>query len=380
LTAIVKDGRWPITGSAYLITDRYEVTVSIADDVATVLLASIRQSEHQQLFTNDTFVTRKQKQLIGQFKMELGTNGLPDKNTIEMAKYLISLFKANPQNGIENNILLTNNLTKLQVRQQFKNVTGMTGVEDMFIGLSQAKERQEIKDYVDILFSTMMFENSNIDNGFTQMAQITGANTLYTKLMQVLLDKQLKLKKITFGVNSSANGKYDTYSNILIYEMNSSAFQNVKITDAKTLVHELLHAYVDLISGKPLGVKQDEGMAYALEHGYFSMTTGIYKNLYKVESYLKAGNMTEALTEWNLLVNGNTTKSIEDVMTTTAYQYKLYWGLKEYSAITTKTDFRRLEEYTGFGLSLNKLKQVADYLNETYNTNIFTIKDNTISY
>jgi hypothetical protein len=381
LTAITKNGNWPITNSAYIITDRYDVDVIINGNVATILLVSIRQSEHQQLFSNDVFVTRKQKQLIGQFKIELNANELPDKNTIAMAKYLISLFKANPQNGIENTILLTNNTTKQQVRTVFKNATGKTHVEDIFIGLKQAEERQEIKDYVDLFFNTYFRQNDS----FTELAQIAGADKLYEKLIKVLSDDSLKLQKTTFAHGSSANGKYYDFWNTIKYSIDGSASQSTKISDAKTLVHELFHAYMDLFIGN-IDVKQDEAMAYALIEGHFPLSTGIYKKLNDIEKYMDGGgNLTTAVNMWNNVINTANPASgskpiIEDAMTGTTYTYSYPYSSEYYDGKTTKDDFRRLQEYTGFGLSLARLKQVATYLNTKYHTDVFKIENNIVSY
>jgi hypothetical protein len=374
-----------IETSSYLIINRrtaqttYEVNVSISNNIATVIIGTETQTTISYFLPPSISGSTTGLQEFGRFTMELGTDGMPAGNTMAMAKYLISLFKANPQNGISNDILLTNNMTKLQVRQLFKNVAGMTAVEDIFIGLPQAEKRQEIKDYVDMFFTQMMFEENSTE--FTELAQITGADRLYEKLIKVLSDKSLKLKKTTFGPADPA-GKYDTYWNLLKYEVSDSDSQTEKITNAKTLIHELLHAYVDIISGKPLGPKQDEAMAHGLEKGYFAMSTGIYGYLRNIENFIISGDWAEAINKWNILVNGdpnyyNGKPLVDYNMTDDTYEYKL---LLSKVGTYTKEDFRRLHEYTGFGLSHARLEQVAQYLNTKYNTNLFKVQNNNVSY
>jgi hypothetical protein len=367
----------------YDVIAKYEVQLSINNNIATVVVNAVRYRLQLGL-DNQRLQSVKEVEQIGNFKMELGIDGLPEKNVVKLANYLISLIKGHPPNTTPTNICLTNTMTKQQVIQLFKQAIGKTDIDDILIGLPQAEERQKILDYVDLFFADKMFKENSFRE-FTNLAQLVGSDELYGRLICVLTSKSLKLQKTTFGPDSTANGTYNTRNNTLKCELVTTSEHSIKISDAKTLIHELLHAYVDIISGKPLGPKQDEAMAHGLEKGYFSSSTGIYSGLYKIENYMdNNGDLATAVSMWNKLVNSNPPGQyggrsiIEDVMTDETYQYKS-WG-QTYAPKYTKDDFRRIQEYTGFGLSHARLKQVAQYLNEKYNTNLFQIQKNTTSY
>jgi hypothetical protein len=379
-----------VRNMVYDVISRYEMQISINGSVATVVINAVRY--RKQFSVNDLIPVQSVREVerIGSFDMELGVDGMPEKNVVKLASYLISLIKGHPPNELPTNICLTNTMTKQQVVQVFKQSIGKTNIDDIFIGLPQAEERQEILDYVDLFFASTMFEQNSYRE-FTELSQIVGADDLYGKLIYVLTCPSLKLKKTVFGPNSSADGTYDPYWNILKYEVNDSSRQSERIAVAKTLVHELLHAYVDLISGKKLSILQDEAMAFALQLGYFSMT-GIYTNLYNIENLMNNVDMDNverletAVNMWNTFVkNGGNinggTPLIETTMSVIDVEYKRFrWEQKSLFTKTTKEDFRRLQEITGFGLSNARLKQVAEYFNAKYCTDRFTVQSNAISY
>jgi hypothetical protein len=348
----------------------YEINVAIVNNVATVILASHDDTIRHYYFPPGVSGSTQGWQVIGRFNMELGTDGLPEKNTIEMAKYLISLFKSNPIDLVTNNICLNANMTKVQVRQLFKQVTDMTAVEDMFIGLKQATERQELKDYIDAYFDSK-FKDS-ITHEFTELAQIANADKLYEKLMTTLVYASLNIVKKAIPPESSGEATYESG----FFRGGTITINSNEVNPTMEIIHELLHAYVDLISGKPLGQKQDEGMVHALTNAYLlKLTPGIYKSFSNIEVLMDSGDQTTAKSQWDILINGDN-PTIDNVMKTTDYAYK-FFGAR--TATTTKDDFKRLEEYTGFGLSRTKIKQYAEYLNTKYSTDIFTV-DNKISY
>lgn len=58
----------------------------------------------------------------------------------------------NPPEQFLGIIELNGSESKLQIRQEFKRVTGRTAIEDMFIELPQAEERQEVKDKIRLTY------------------------------------------------------------------------------------------------------------------------------------------------------------------------------------------------------------------------------------
>ncbi|MDR1486300.1 MAG: hypothetical protein LBT09_15965 [Planctomycetaceae bacterium] len=114
------------------------------------------------------------------------------------------------------------------------------------------------------------------------------------------------------------------------------------------------------------------------------MSTGIYKRLSDIEKFVDGGgNLTTAVNMWNELVKGSGNPNalyggksiIENVMINTTYTYKYTYSILDRDGKTTKKDFQLLQWYTGFGLSRQRLKDIATYLNLKYNTNVFTMPD-----
>jgi hypothetical protein len=224
--------------------------------------------------------------MIGQFKMECGTNGFPDKNTIETAKYLISLFKAQPQNGTENNIYLTGSTTRQQTRDQFKLLAGTT-MEDIFIGLKQAEERQVIKDRIDDQIDFLHLREFEFYNEL-------GLNDLYTKVISILTHNDFKI--------ASTSGQYCYYKNKTVFLTADS--------DIVTIVHELVHAYTDIILGG-MSRKDDEMLATMASE---ILCADVIKPLKDWENCINKPNVTEAelAMAWNKLwyVSDNNSRSL----------------------------------------------------------------------
>jgi hypothetical protein len=322
-----------------VVIENFRFNILIDNDIAANGIATVEVIREYKL-AKDIFEIPNPTQIttIGQFKMELGVNGLPDKNTIEMAKYLISLFKANPQNGIENNILLTNDMTELQVRQLFKQVTNKTAIEDAFINLQQAEIRQEIKDKLDAKIDPLrQYEFYNA----------LGLSDMYNKLLLVISDPTLKIKTPASGTESYYDHKTNTI--FLLDGMN---------TNVSIIAHELVHAYTNNICGGINRVK-DEMLATIIQNIVGERLT---KPLEEWENLIKKSGVTETeLTDgWNALwyIDQDIDKSLPTLVQRIESEYRYFvWQpyYPQYPSLSNLMDLKNI-----FGVSFSQ-KTVRNY-------------------
>jgi hypothetical protein len=177
---------------------------------------------------------------------------------------------------------LTKNTTKEQVKEQFKLVTGLTAIEDIFVGLKQAEERQILKDKIDSLFSEYnqydFYEALELDN-------------VYSAIISILTDPKLK---INFLTNTTPNIIQNYYKNnevsLTLSEGNNNSY---------LIVHELVHAYNDMRLGG-FSYEKDEAIATIIGNIFVG---DIKRSLVRWETVLNKPNVTEAeLTDaWNNL-------------------------------------------------------------------------------
>jgi hypothetical protein len=174
------------------------------------------------------------------------------------------------------NIRLTSSMTKLQVRQAYKQVTEKTYIEDIFIGLKQAEIRQELKDKIDTLLNT-----------YNQYMFYTtfGLDKIYDKIISVLAEPKLTIKILTDGTTDNS------YKNKVL-TLQSTVQTNI-------IIHELIHAYNDIKLG---GFSYDKDEAMATIIGEFF--GGYLMNQFiSWEQLLDDPNVTEnkLITKWNQL-------------------------------------------------------------------------------
>jgi hypothetical protein len=169
---------------------------------------------------------------------------------------------------------LTKNTTKEQVKEQFKLVTGLTAIEDIFVGLKQAEERQEIKDKIDAIIDPLRQY---------EFYDVIGLNIAYDNILMVLAHQDLKIKSTT--------GAECYYTNKTIFLQDN--------TVTYTIVHELVHAYNDMLYGG-INRREDEMLA-ELMSGIFSLE--VIRPLILWENLLNKHGVTEVeLTDgWNAL-------------------------------------------------------------------------------
>jgi hypothetical protein len=194
-------------------------------------------------------------------------------------------------------------MTELQVRQQFKNVTGMTAVEDIFIGLSQAIERQNLKDKIDAKFD----EYSQYE-----FYKIFGFGKVYDKILTALADPKLKIKMVDMNAGNSYKKK--------VLTIEPEVVSNI-------IIHELVHAYNDLKWG---GFAYDKDEAIATLVGDFF--GGLMVQFISWENLLNRPNVTEEelIVAWNQLWydNSDNSKTLSTRITITDVLYS-YWNWEE---------------------------------------------------
>jgi hypothetical protein len=111
--------------SSYYIVNRrtvqttYEVNVSINGNIATVIIGSTTETTIGYFLPPSMSYSTTGLQEIGRFEMELGANGKPNKNVIELAKYLINLMNEFSQDILIGKITLTTEMTRHNVRAEF---------------------------------------------------------------------------------------------------------------------------------------------------------------------------------------------------------------------------------------------------------------------
>jgi hypothetical protein len=126
-----------VRNMVYDVISKYDVQISINDNIATVVVNAIRYKK--QFVVNDLIQIQSVREVeqIGNFEMELGADGVPEKNVVKLANYLISLIKGHPPYTLPTNICLTNTMTKQQV-------THVTHDTEMMVVI-QSIDRKKVK-------------------------------------------------------------------------------------------------------------------------------------------------------------------------------------------------------------------------------------------
>ena len=285
------EGYWPITGSRYQINRQYSVSIAIDNGIATVSVYLTSWSEHQNL-PGGVSVTQKTKELIGKFTMEVDNDGLPSKEVLDSARYLIKLYKANPSaNSV---VAITAGMSELDVRQAFKVATGRTAIEDMFIGLPQAEERQMVKNKLDKLLEKAGMIGVKNDVDFTWFYTLSGMDKVYEKLLSTLCDKRLSFSNnSTYLYLMGADGLYHPWTNTIYYDTN---------TKDDTFIHELWHAYHDINLGNPLSLRDEEGVGGTINCFLLLYSQKIYGTYCGILESIRDGDdekLEHFVTSWN---------------------------------------------------------------------------------
>ena len=351
-------------------TQQCVAEIEISDNTATISLY-ITTWETTHLNGIHQGDSKPVKTFIGKFTMEVSNDGLPSESVLNSAKYLITLMRANPPGADTQIPHITENMSQLAVRQEFKRATGMTAIEDMFLELPQAETRQKIKDLIDKYLDSLHLTNTKegeID--FTWFYSLSGMDKTYEKIMTVLSDRRLSfLKSETISDFYVADALYFPGMRKIVYK---------EKCDGVTFMHELWHAYNALYLGNKLSERSDEGVAYS-----FFLYTQVATKIYNTFNYTQLGitnNDTEkieqAVEEWNNKLmkyfhyNPHGDDYYSDNTNKTGL-IALYRGTsiilsdgKDYDF--TKEDFVRIKNMLGLDFSKDFLIQITDILNTQF--------------
>ncbi len=103
---------------------KIEIDAETGQKIAIVSIFQTRWSETTLPYSEKIHHTPKKIITLGTFKMNIGDGGLPGKEIIDLAKYLIGVMKANPSLKTTGEILhLRANMTRPEVRERFFETT-----------------------------------------------------------------------------------------------------------------------------------------------------------------------------------------------------------------------------------------------------------------